>query len=292
VYVKHVLRRGLTAGLNRTGAFCVTAAALATNIGADVGVLSATGEFRSCFGGRPEDLTLWGMIQNNEPVIPTLILIGMAAYSLELIAERWFTIVIARRQSLSYLLRVGAALFHKRFEEAAALSVEYPRSPVAFAVLAFVRSNSNDRSDPGNPCMQEWRRALVIKSTELKRRIWTLGAIGWSAPLVGALFASLRITQTFQSWYAAGGTSFALAADEIANAAWGISFSIVIAVPAIWSYRYLSAQTETLLLEMESLSLSVIEQLTDQRSGVISHASSDIYITQELSKSSTRRIAR
>jgi biopolymer transport protein ExbB/TolQ len=270
----------------------VTAAALSTNIGAQVGVLSATEEFGNCFGGPPEDLTLWGIIQTNEPVlIPTLILIIMAGYSLELMVDRWLTIAIAQSQSHSYQLKVGAALFHKRFEEAAVLSVEYPRSPVAFAVLAFVRSNHYDNSDTTGTCMREWRRAIVIKSTELKRRIWTLGAIGWTAPLVGVFYACVRITQTFQTWYASG-SGFAPVANEIASAAWGVSFSIVVAVPAIWAYKFLCAQNETILFEMEKLSLAIIERISDQNSNLSSNTSSDSYITQELNKKSTRRIAR
>src|SRR5882724_9212739 len=212
--------RALIPWFNVAVRLCVIVAILSTQTLAEVGVVGATEDFGNCFGGPAEDINLWGMVQKNESIlITTLMLIVMAAYSLELMAERWLTLAIARKQSLNFLLRVGSALFHNRFDEAAALSAEYPKSPVALAVHAFVRSNTRalgPDSETINPSMQEWQRVVVIKSAEIKRRLWTLGAIGWSAPLVGILSASVRITQTFRWWHSAEGNSFAPFADEIA----------------------------------------------------------------------------
>lgn len=281
---------GVTLGL------CVVIAILSTQTRAEVGTVNASEDFGNCFGGATEDINLWGMVQKNQSVlITTLMLIVMAAYSLELMAERWLTLAIARKQSLNFLLRVGSALFHNRFEEAAALSAEYPKSLVALAVNAFVRSNANTLradSETINPSMHEWQRAIVIKSAEIKGRLWSLGAIGWSAPLLGVLYASIRVTQALHWWNAAEGNSFAPYADEVASAAWGVSFSIVVAVPAIWAHRYLTAQAETMVLEMQNLSLAVIEQLFNLQTSSLRNASSARYITQELNAKSTRRIAR
>jgi len=236
------------------------------------------------------------MVQNinQSALITSLMLIVMAAYSLELMAERWLTLAIARKQSLAFLLRVGSELFHGRFEEAAALSTDYPKSSIAFAVNAFVRSNTRalpPNSESTNRSMREWQRAIVIRSAEVNRRLWTLGAIGWSAPLLGLLNASIRITQTLQWWRSAEGNSFAPYAGEVANAAWAVSFSLVVAIPAIWAHRYFTAQAETMILEMKNLSLAVIEHLCDLQVSSLPTASSAAYITKELNAKSTRRIA-
>lgn len=295
MYITHKMVRALIPWFNVTVRLCVIITILSTQTRAEVGTVSATEDFGNCFGGPAEDINLWGMVQRNESVlIITLMLIVMAGYSLEFMAERWMALAIARKQSLNFLLRVGSALFHNRFEEAAALPAEYPKSPVALAVHAFVRSNTRalrPDSETINPSMREWQRAIVIKSAEIKRRLWTLGAIGWSAPLVGMLYASVRITQTLRWWHAAEGNSFAPFADEIAYAAWGVSFSIIVAVPAIWAHRYFSAQAETIVLEMENLSLAVIEQLVNRQAISLPHASRARYITQELNANTTRRIA-
>ena len=86
------------------------------------------------------------------------------------------------------------------------------------------------------------------------------------------------------------GNSFAPFAGEIASAVWGVSFSIIVAVPAIWANRYFSAEAETTVLEMEKLSLAVIEQLFNRQAAALSNASSTGYITHELNANSTRRI--
>ena len=249
-----------------------------------------------CFGEPTEDFNLWEMIYQYPLVsITNLMLIVMAGYSLEFIAERWLTLNIARKQSLKYQLRVGSALFRDRTEEAAVLCAEYAKSPVALAVMAFVRSNpralGQDRQTT-NPSMHEWHRAIVIQSDEIKRRLWTLGAIGWSAPLLGVLYATVRISEAFQWWYAAEGSSLAPLSNEAASALWGVSFSIVIAVPAIWAYRYFCAQTEAILLEMQNLSLAIIEQLLKRQDAILPTASDNRYITRELIVNSTRSIGR
>jgi biopolymer transport protein ExbB/TolQ len=137
--------------------------------------------------------------------------------------------------------------------------------------------------------MHEWHRAIFIQSHEIKRRLWTLGAIGCSAPLLGVLCASDRLTEAFQHWYAAEGSSFAPFADEASSALWGISFGIVVAGPAIWAYRYFCAQIEAMLLETRDLSLAIIEQLSN-RHLIFTNESGNRYITSELKVNSTGSI--
>ena len=275
---------------------CLTFTILSIQAHAVVGTLGSAEVFENCFGPPAEDINQWGMIQKDQfAVITSLLLIVMAAYSLELMVERCLTLAVARKQSLNFLMRVGSELFHSRLEEATALSADYPKSPVAFAVLAFVRSNKSALrldADSINPSMCEWQRAIVIKSAEIKRRLWTLGAIGWSAPLLGILQASLRVSQTLQWWQSAEGNSFAPYADEVAQSVWGISFSLVIAIPAIWAHRYFTAQAEAMILEMQNLSLAVIEQLCDCRVSSLPNATKSSYITQELRANPTQRLAR
>jgi len=101
-----------------------------------------------------------------------------------------------------------------------------------------------------------------------------------------------RVTQTLQWWNITEGNSFAPYADEVAQAAWGVSFSLVIAIPAIWAHKYFAAQAEEMIFEMEHLSLAVIEQLSDRRVSSLPNLSTAGYITQRLSAMTTRRLAR
>lgn len=293
--ITHKTVRTLIPRFNVTVSLCVIITILSTQTRAGATAVSATEDFGNCFGGRAEDINLWGMVQKNEPVlIAALILIAMAGYSAEFIVERWLTFSIGRKQSLELLLKIGSALFHGRVEEAAALPCQYPKSPLAAALDALIQSNPRALQTDAStikPSMHEWRRAIVIKTAEIKRRLWTLAAIGWSAPLVGLLYASTRIMQTCWWWQSAEGTSVVPFAAEIGHAAWGLSFSIVVAVPAIWAHKYFSAQAESIVLEMEHLSLSVIEQLVNRQAISLPHTSSARYITRELNANATRRIA-
>lgn len=293
--VKPRKRRALILSVGIVLPICVTLILFSIQSQGAPAVHTGTEDFGNCFGGATEDINLWGMVQKNEMVsIAALVLIVMAGYSLEFIVERWLTFSIARKQSIELLLRTGSALFHGRTEEAVALPGQYPKSPLAAVLHAFIQSNPKVlRTDAATikPSMHEWHQAMVIKTAEIKRRLWTLAAIGWSAPLVGLLYASTRIMQACSWWQAAEGTSAVPFAAEIGNAAWGLSFSIVVALPAIWAHKYLSAEAETIVLEMENLSLAVIEQLGNQQAISLPHASSASYITQELTANTTRPIA-
>jgi biopolymer transport protein ExbB/TolQ len=287
VFIANKMVRALIPWFNPPVRVCLIITTLSIQTHAQVGAIVT-----HCFGEPTEDINLWGMI-NKYPLvsITNLMLIAMAGYSLELIAERWLTLTIARKQSLNFQLRFGSALFRERFHDAVGLVAEYPRSPVALAVLAFMRSNPSalrQDSQTTNPSMHEWHRAIVIQSDEIRRRLWTLGAIGWSAPLLSVLYASVRISEAFQWWYAADGNSFAPFSNGASSAFWGVSFSVVIAVPSIWAYRYFCAQTETKFLEMQNLSLAIIEQLLNRQDTILTNASSNI--TRKLNVSPTRRI--
>ena len=290
--IPHSLVLALVRWFGSTAAVCVTIDVVVSPTGAE-NASGVTEEFGTCFYAFSEDVGIWGMIQKNQlGLIITLILIVMAGHSLQLIVERFLTFAIARRQSIDYQLRVGSALFHGRFEEATALSAEYPKSHIAFAVEAFVRSNPSVLPRDAKPSLLEWQRSIVIKSAEIKRGLWMLGTIAWSAPLVGVLYASLRIAQTFEGWHAAAASGFAPYADEIAYSVMGVSFSIIVAVPSILAYKYFSAQADGIVLEMHHLSLAIIELLFNQQATAPSNSSSASYVTQGLNANLTGRITR
>jgi len=249
----------------------------------------------NCFGEATEDINLYGLIQKNEMIFfVAFILVLMASYTVGAILVRGWRFARARNQTREFLLKIADALYYHRTNEAVALAAQYPKSPVAALVCAALQSHVNaprDESKAIKPSMHEWQRMLVVKTVEIKQRLWMLAAVGWTAPLVGLFYASLGICQAMWGWYNAEGYYFAPYASGIAQAMWGVLFSILIAVPAIWMHKYFAAQAETFVLEMDRLSLALVDQMVSASENRLQPATGARYLTQELHPLPTHRLA-
>lgn len=228
-----------------------------------------------------------------EFVLPAVALIVMAGYGLAFSLARGLKYAIARKQSREFSSKAADALYHHRTNEAVALSAQYPKSPIASLVRASLRNHllaPSNESQTIKPSMHEWQRALVLKTTEIRQGLWALAAIGWTAPLVGVLYASIRISQAFWQWQVSDyGIAFCMGA--IADAAWGVSFSIIISVPAVWMHKYFAAQAETFVLEMDRLSLALLDQIVSASENRLQPTTGAHYLTQALHPLPTHRLA-
>jgi biopolymer transport protein ExbB len=228
-----------------------------------------------------------------ENVIAVSILFFMAAYLLKFITARWIKFAIARKQTRVFQSKIAEALYTDRLEEVLYISASYNKSPLAFVTAASLQSNrlSQIENKPIKPSMQERQRAIVTKSADIKQRLWMLAAIGWSAPVVGLIFAGINILQALLNMRESGGTSFHLMISYFESATFIIVLGLVIAVPAIWAHKYFSAQVETFALEMDKLSLAIVCRITDHQQRLFKQEAENHFITQGLDARTTRHIA-
>jgi hypothetical protein len=98
----------------------------------------------------------------------------------------------------------------------------------------------------------------------LKQGLWQLAAIGWTAPLVGALITALIVQNdllgTYTSDASMGYTFFSAATMGMC----GVMFGLIASVPAIWGHRWLKSRADRLLLEMDLLSFAIIRRIDTQ----------------------------
>src|SRR5262249_31713600 len=139
------------------------------------------------------------------------------------------------------------ALFYNRAEEAVTACALFPKSPLARVVAASLESFSDCSPiasiNPSNPAFQ---RAVVAQSIMLKRRPLILCSIGWASPAIGLVCAL-----TTSSHYGGGPPiTFCL--------------GLLIAIPAVWLHRGLTGEVETLLFEADRMSLSIVDQISEQ----------------------------
>ncbi|MCB9674596.1 MAG: MotA/TolQ/ExbB proton channel family protein [Alphaproteobacteria bacterium] len=102
------------------------------------------------------------------------------------------------------------------------------------------------------------------EAAELERFIPVLGTIASIAPLLGLLGTVLGMIITFQAIQSQGGMA------DVSALAGGISQALVttfaglcVGIPAVMANRFLLSRVDALLLDLEEVSLGVIDQLVE-----------------------------
>lgn len=237
---------------------------------------AATGECWDCYG---ISRIHW------ELLLPALLLVLMAGIALTLILERLLWFAIARRQSRQFLSKIFSALYHNRLCEAAALPALYPKSPLAGVVHASINSCSPTNSDGHlrvQPSIDDWNRAIAIKTKEVKRRLWTFAAIGRVVPLVAAFFACAQFGNVALIWRATEGQCVYAYASDLASAAYVMMFGLLVAAPSIWMQKYFSWRSESMVVEMERLSLVILSRFAANSPAREANGLRSSYVTAEL----------
>ena len=235
---------------------------------------------------RYEEFCAWGVLQTLrwEQICGNLFLCVMSISCFALIADRWLTYRLAGRQSKRFMSRIAVALHENRVEQLPTIALMYPASPVAVVVGAGLSAppfGSRGERARG-PCMHALNQAIVFETEDLKRGLWALGALGWAVPLVGVFLFITGVIAALNGMKAAEGTGIGSIAGGLAQSLWPAVFSTMIAIPAIWGHMYFTSRLSTLLLEMDRLSLAIIDQILNQQSAPCSSPPGVHYITKEL----------
>ena len=111
--------------------------------------------------------------------------------------------------------------------------------------------------------IEESGRAVAHK---LEKNLSTLGTIATVSPLLGLLGTVIGMVELFGAFNAAGsGHDVAQFAKGISVALYNTAGGIVVAVPAMISYRYFRAKIDGLILEMEQQANKLVEIIHGER---------------------------
>lgn len=240
-----------------------------------------------------EDICVWGVLQKLrwERICAFLFLCVMSLSCFALMIDRWLIYTLAGKQSKEFKSRIATAIHENRVEEAIGIAALYPASPVA-AVVSASLSNQSRCSGGGmstlRPSMQARHRAIILETEDLKRGLWALAALGWAVPLVGFLLFITGVIMALNGMKAAEGTGIAAIAGGLAESLWATVFSTLVAIPTIWSHRYFASRVDTFSLEMDRLSLAIIDQVVNHQQALFSRSPRAFYITQELKSPATK----
>ena len=198
-----------------------------------------------------------------------VILIIMSMISFGVAIERIFTFTQARKQSKLYAPQVAKHLKEGRLKDAIAISSSknYRYSHLAKVVLAGLQeyqfqqeSGANlSREDLVDTVRRAIQRASALTANDLKKGVAALATIGATAPFVGLLGTVVGIITAFQGIAATGSGGLGAVSAGISEALVETALGLVVAIPAVWFYNYLTGRIEYFNVEMDNSSSELLD---------------------------------
>ena len=198
-----------------------------------------------------------------------VILVIMSMISFGVAIERIYTFAQARKQSKLYAPQVAKHLKEGRLKDAIAVSQSknFRYSHLAKVVLAGLQEyqfqtesgQQLTRDDLLDTVRRAIQRATALTSNDLKKGVSSLATIGSTAPFVGLLGTVVGVISAFQGIAATGSGGIGSVSAGISEALVETALGLVVAIPAVWFYNYLTGRLEYFNVEMDNSSSEMVD---------------------------------
>ena len=128
-------------------------------------------------------------------------------------------------------------------------------------LFARALANSKNSREITKEAIEETGRAV---DHQLGKYLSTLGSIATVAPLLGLLGTVIGMVELFGA-FTSTGHDVAQFARGISVALYNTAAGIVVAVPAMLTYRYFRAKVDSLLVDMEQQAIKLVEIIHGER---------------------------
>jgi biopolymer transport protein ExbB/biopolymer transport protein TolQ len=197
------------------------------------------------------------------------ILFFMSMWSFGVAIERIYTFTQARNQSKAYAPQVAKHLKDGRLKDAIALSgsKNFRYSHLAKVVLAGLQEyqfqqeagGGLSREDLVDSVRRSIQRATALTQSDLKKGVNTLATIGTTAPFVGLLGTVVGVINAFVGIAATGSGGIGAVSAGIAEALVETALGLIVAIPAVWFYNYLTGRLDYFNVEMDNSSSELVD---------------------------------
>jgi biopolymer transport protein ExbB/biopolymer transport protein TolQ len=198
-----------------------------------------------------------------------IILFIMSFWSVGVAIERIYTFSQARKQSKLYAPQVAKHLKEGRLKDAIAVSQSknFRYSHLAKVVLAGLQEyqfqtesgQQLTRDDLLDTVRRAIQRAAALTSNDLKKGVNSLATIGSTAPFVGLLGTVVGVISAFQGIAATGSGGIGSVSAGISEALVETALGLLVAIPAVWFYNYLTGRLEYFNVEMDNSSSEMVD---------------------------------
>jgi biopolymer transport protein ExbB/biopolymer transport protein TolQ len=217
--------------------------------------------------GSAQPFNLWQMWLHMQWPARTIaiILLGMSAWSMGVMMDRWLAFRAARRQSRQFAPIVAGALREGKLDEAIRVAERNKKSHLAKVVNAgLLEFRVHDQSEEiAGDKIEASRRALerasAIVHAELERGLSGLATIGSTAPFVGLLGTVIGIIDAFQEIQGTQTTGLSAVAGGISEALVTTALGLTVAIPAVMMFNYFTTKIRAFDVEMDNSSSELVD---------------------------------
>src|SRR5246500_108759 len=217
-----------------------------------------------------DPISLWKQMGILAKVV-VIILFIMSGWSIGVMIDRWMAFSAARKQSRAFAPAVAGALRDGKLDEAIRVAERNKKSHLAKVVTAGLqefKAHGDSTEIPGEQIEASKRaleRAEAIVHAELKRGLGGLATIGSTAPFVGLFGTVVGILNAFKEISSSKATGLAAVAGGIAEALVTTAIGLLVAIPAVMMFNYLTGRVGAFDVEMDNSSSELIDCFLKKR---------------------------
>jgi biopolymer transport protein ExbB len=198
-----------------------------------------------------------------------IIMAFMSIWSLTIMIQKFFQFQRSQAETRKFAPQFSRAIQEENLDQAIALAEKNKKSHVSRVLgeaLAEVKPLLRDRATITaadiNSAERAVERQMLIVLSEFKRGTGILATVGSTAPFVGLLGTTMGIVNAFTGMAQAGASGgLAGISAGIAEALITTAFGLMVAIPAVWAYKYYTTKIENLSVEMTYTSKELIDYL-------------------------------
>jgi len=194
------------------------------------------------------------------------VMVIMSVYSLTIVFTKLVQLKRSERETRKFAPQFSRAIQEENLDQAISLAEKNKKSHVSRVLgeaLAEVKPLLRDRATITaadiNSAERAVERQMLIVLSEFKRGLGVLGTVGSTAPFVGLLGTVVGVITAFQGIAASGSGGIGAVSAGIAEALVETALGLVVAIPAVWFYNYLTGRIEYFNVEMDNSSSELVD---------------------------------
>ena len=197
------------------------------------------------------------------------VLFFMSMLSFGVAIERIFTYIQARKQSKLFAPagRQGPQGRPPEGRDRAGLQEGIPLQPPrqgrargsAGVPVSQESGEKMSKEDTVDTVRRAIQRASALTGSDLKKMVSSLATIGATAPFVGLLGTVVGVINAFQGIATTGSGGIGAVSAGIAEALVETALGLLVAIPAVWFYNYLTSRIEYFNVEMDNSSSEMVD---------------------------------
>jgi biopolymer transport protein ExbB/TolQ len=187
----------------------------------------------------------------------------MSIASLLVAAERVMVYSRSRRDSRRFAEKVGAPLARGDLDGAAMAETGKAKGYLGQVITAGLAAWKKGGTEDGDLTFESVARALERQSQReiqnLRRGQGVLATVSSTAPFVGLLGTVMGIVNSFQMMAASGSGGLGTVSAGIAEALVTTAFGLLVAIPAVMAYNYLTSWVDERAIDLSESSNELLD---------------------------------